>query len=117
MVKNIELDFSLSLSLSLSLQIWVTAIKQGLKTAVFSWPGAEINYRGMYMDVPCMYMCEEFYLHMPLIFSIILRYSANHFTIPISGKSVSNQISHCYITDQRHQTEMSYVSIVLIYVW
>ena len=31
--------------------IWITAKKQGLKTAVFYWPGSDVNIQGMYPDV------------------------------------------------------------------
>ena len=35
--------------------IWITAKKQGLKTAVFYWPGSDVKIQGMYPDVFFVY--------------------------------------------------------------
>ena len=35
--------------------IWVTAKKQGIKTAVFYWPGSDVKVKGMYPDIYYVY--------------------------------------------------------------
>ena len=65
----------------------MTAVKKGLKTAVCTWPGAEIDFHGMGNEF--LYLNDEavLYLHMP-IFHVLMQVFVQQFITHITSKLV-----------------------------